>query len=234
MRNVWTIFTREIKSFYVSPLFYLIGIPYLVLTAALFNADLYYLRMPTMENSIRNIGFFSMLFLSILCMKLVSEEKNSGTFEIIMTSPITSLQYVVGKYLSVLVVYLSLLVMTLAYPIFLMIYGTPDIGVIFSGYLGLFLFGSAILGLGLIATCLSRSQLVAAILGVSFTLVAYIVNWFSGMFAGAREVFNELSIMNHFEVFTLGVVDMKSVLFLLIWVMVCVTTSTIIVESYKW
>lgn len=234
MRNVYAIFTREIKSFYVSPLYYILGFIYLALTGYFFTIEVYYSRLAVMENSIYNIGFFTILFLSILCMKLIAEERSTGTFELIMTSPITSLEYVIGKYLSVLLVYTSLLSMTLIYPILLMSFGKPDIGVILSGYLGLFLLGAAILGLGLIATSVSKSQLVAAILGVSMALFAYILNWLSEMFNNARGFLNAISITTYFSDFTRGLIDVQNILFFVIWIIVCIAIATMFVESYKW
>ncbi len=229
-----TIFSREIKSFYVSPLYYIIGFIYLALTGYFFTIDLYYIRTAMMENSIYNIGFFTILFLSILCINLIAEEKSNGTFEIIMTSPISSLEYVLGKYLAVLVVYASLLFMTLLYPLLLMIFGNPDMGVILSGYLGLFLLGSAVLGLGLIATSVTKSQLVAAVLGVSLALFAYIISWISDMFYTVKDILQAISITNYFTAFTKGMIDMQNIYFFLIWIMVCLAIATLFVESYKW
>ncbi|MBI4978294.1 MAG: ABC transporter permease subunit [Spirochaetes bacterium] len=234
MHNTMTIFRRELRAFYISPLYYILGFIYLALTGFFFTVDIHYVKMAVMENSLYNIGFFSILFLSILCIKLISEEKSSGTFEIIMTSPITSFEYVLGKYLAVLVVYASLLGITLIYPILLMIFGSPDIGVIFSGYLGLLFLGSAILGLGLIASSITRSQLVSAILGVSLALIAYIINWISELFEPARKVLEAISPTNQFANFTKGLIDVQNIVFFLIWIMVSLTISTLIVESYKW
>ncbi len=234
MHNILTIFSREIKSFYVSPLYYIIGFIYLALTGYFFTIDLYYIRTAMMENSMYNIGFFTILFLSILCINLIAEEKNNGTFEIIMTSPISSLEYVLGKYLAVLVVYASLLFMTLLYPLMLMIFGNPDMGVILSGYLGLFLLGSAVLGLGLIATSVTKSQLVAAVLGVSLALFAYIISWISDMFYSVKHILQAVSITNYFTAFTKGMIDMQNIYFFLIWIMVCLAIATLFVESYKW
>ena len=196
------IFTREIKSFYVSPLYYILGFIYLSLTGYFFSIEIYYSRLAIMENSIYNIGFFSILFLSVMCMKLIAEERSTGTFEIIMTQPITSLEYVVGT--------------------------------ILSGYLGLLLLGSAILGLGLIATSVSKSQLVAAILGVSMALFAYVINWLSEIFNNAKGFLNAVSITTYFSDFTRGMIDIQNVVFFLVWVVACIAISTLFVESYKW
>lgn len=234
MRNVMAIFTREIKSFYVSPLYYILGFIYLSLTGYFFSIEVYYSRLAIMENSIYNIGFFTILFLSVMCMKLIAEERSTGTFEIIMTQPITSLEYVVGKYLSVLVVYASLLMITLVYPLLLMIFGKPDIGTILSGYLGLLLLGAAILGLGLIATSISKSQLVAGILGVSMALFAYVINWLSEIFNNAKGFLNAVSITTYFSDFTRGMIDIQNVVFFLVWIIACIAISTLFVESYKW
>jgi len=228
------IFLREIKSFYVSPLYYILGFIYLSLTGYFFSIEVYYSRLAIMENSIYNIGFFTILFLSVMCMKLIAEERSTGTFEVIMTQPITSLEYVVGKYLSVLVVYTSLLIITLVYPLLLMIFGKPDIGTILSGYLGLLLLGAAILGLGLIATSVSKSQLVAGVLGVSMALFAYVINWLSEIFNNAKGFLNAVSITTYFSDFTRGMIDIQNVVFFLVWIIACIAISTLFVESYKW
>ena len=151
-----------------------------------------------------------------------------------MTQPITSLEYVIGKYLSVLVVYASLLAMTLVYPLLLMVFGKPDMGTILSGYLGLLLLGAAILGLGLIATSVSKSQLVAAILGVSMALFAYVINWLSEIFNNAKGLLNAVSITTYFSDFTRGMIDLQNVVFFLVWIVACIAISTLFVESYKW
>ena len=144
MRNIWTIGTREFKSYLASPMAYIITTFFLVGTGAFFVLFSSAWRDETSLRGVLGSQFYVaviLLFMALLSMRLISEEKKLGTIELLMTAPIRDSELVIGKFLGSVFVMLAMFAFTLYFPIMLKIYGDPDLGPIFSGYLGLVLLG---------------------------------------------------------------------------------------------
>jgi ABC-2 type transport system permease protein len=149
-------------------------------------------------------------------MRLIAEERKLGTWELLLTVPVRDTEIVLGKFLGSLAVLTGMLLLTLYYPILLMVFGDPDLGPIITSYLGLFLLGCAALAVGIFASSLTSNQIVAAVVGggILFTL------WFLGIAGnfvpGALgEVLSYISLSHHFPDFVRGIVDTKAIVYYL-------------------
>jgi ABC-2 type transport system permease protein len=218
LKNIAIISRKELKSYVSSPMAYVVTAVFLVLTGTFFAT--YLASTNYSDTSIR--GFLDaaqiliLLFAAVLTMRLIAEERKLGTWELLLTVPVRDTEIVLGKFLGSLAVLTGMLLLTLYYPILLMVFGDPDLGPIITSYLGLFLLGCAALAVGIFASSLTSNQIVAAVVGggILFTL------WFLGIAGnfvpGALgEVLSYISLSHHFPDFVRGIVDTKAIVYYL-------------------
>jgi len=159
-----------------------------------------------------NISILILFTLPILTMRLFSEEKKQGTFELLMTYPVSESAVITGKFLSALTIFTVMLAGTLLYPILLIIYTDPELMPIISGYLGLFLMGSTFISMGLFFSSLSENQLVSGILTLGTALVFLLIGWLAPILDPTLyKSVSHLSILFHFEPFSKGIIDSKDI-----------------------
>lgn len=184
-----------------------------------------------------NSTFFFLLLIPAVTMRLFSEERKSGTDELLLTAPLTVTQIVAGKFLAALTLVLAIIAMTLLPVGSLFVYGNPPIKAVASAYLGLVLLGAAFAAVGLLASALSENQIVAAVLAESALLFFYVIGW-GGAQAGEATVLGRLltylSITTHFEDFTMGVIDSVHVIYYVSFTFLALFLTARVVESRRW
>lgn len=258
MRKTLAIFNKEFKSFFYSPMAYVIIAIFTLITGYLFynvlswfvqqsfmmtmQAQQYQQAPPKFNINLQlirgyfgTLAFISLFILPTITMRLFSEEKKQGTLELLYTTPITELQVIIGKYLAGLALYIVLLIPTMFFMALLFVYGDPDFLPVLSGYIGLILLSSAFVALGLFISTLTENQIIAAIGGFALSLFLWIIGW-GATFAGAtiKPVLEYLSILVHFEDFAQGVIDSTNVSYYLIITIFGLYLSLKSIESVKW
>jgi ABC-2 type transport system permease protein len=168
-------------------------------------------------------------------MRTYSEEKRSGTIELLLTSPITDLQIIVGKFAGALGLYAAMLGVTLIHMGILFLYGTPEWKPVATGYLGLLLMGGSFLSLGLFISSLTKNQIVAGMITFSVFLLLWVINWVSS-FVGptAQTVLSFLSITEHFDDFAKGIIDTKHVVYYVSFIALGLFLTMKSVDSERW
>jgi len=235
VRNITTIALREFKSYLASPMAYVVTGIFLVLTGFLFSIS----SATYFETSIRGfLGTGSLLLLllaSVLTMRLLAEERKMGTLELLLTAPVRGSEVIVGKFLGSLGILTAMLALTFYYPIILMWFGDPDWGPVATGYLGLFLLGSASLAVGLFASSLTSNQIVAAVVagGILFAL------WFLGMAAdllpeALGEVIGYFSLSHYFPDLMRGVIDTRGIIYYLSITVLFLFLAIRSLENSRW
>ena len=176
-----------------------------------------------------------LLFSTLLTMRLISEERKLGTWELLLTAPVQDHEIVFGKFFSSLIVLAGMLIMTLYFPILLTIFGDPDTGPILTSYLGLLLLGSASLAIGIFASSLTSNQIVSAVVagGILFGL------WFLGSAASlipdpVGDLLSYFSLSYHFPNFIRGIVDTRDVVYYLSVTAVFLFLSVRSIETERW
>ena len=237
MRNIITITRKELYSYLTSPMAYIVTAVFLGLSGAFFSS--YLAATEYADTSIK--GFLNaaqiliLIFAAILTMRQVAEEKKIGTWEFLLTAPVRDTEIILSKFIGSLVVLTGMLILTVYYPLLLIILGDPDLGPIATSYLGLFLLGSASLAVGIFATSLTPNQIASAVIagGILFAL------WFlavAGRFApGALgEVISFLSLSSHFPDFVRGIVDTKAIVYYLSITALFLFLAMRSIESGRW
>ena len=258
MSNILAIFDREIRAYFVSP------IAYVVLTIFLLLAGLFFTNIFTavVEQSLQQgmrsqqygmppqpidvpaivtrsfFGTMSVILLfmiPMITMGLFSEEKKRGTIELLLTAPLSSLQVVLGKFLAGLTFFASMLLLSMLFMSTLFYFSSPDKGPIFSGYLGLLLYGAALVALGMFVSSLTENQIIAAVLGFGLILTLWIIDAFAGSTGTlGQQVLSYLSVIEHLENFIKGVVDTSDVIFYLSLAGLGLLLTYRSVESIRW
>ncbi|HBE01696.1 MAG: hypothetical protein A2096_05855 [Spirochaetes bacterium GWF1_41_5] len=234
-RSIYAIGKRELRSFFISPVAYIIITGFIFISSYFFTAYVSSTNQADLSGTVNNIAIVLFLILPFLTMKLLSEEKKSGTFELLQTSPVTPLDIVLGKYFSALLLYGLMLFFTAGFPIYLEIKADPYWPVIAVQYLGLFLTGSAIIGIGLAASAFTENQIVSGIIGFSISFGLLLISWLGTQTTGlVKAVIDELTIINHLDPFVNGVIAVKDIIYFLLWIVFSVFLSSKAVESQSW
>ena len=254
MSNMLAIAHKELKSYFASPIAYIVIGFSAILFGWFFVNLLYYFDRMSLQAGIGQGGpetvnvnemLISPLFLNVsvillftlpmVTMRTYSEEKRSGTIELLLTAPLTDIQIVVGKFLGGLVLYAAMLGATVLHLAFLFVFGNPEWRPVLTGYLGLLLMGGCFLSLGLFVSSLTKNQIVAGMITFALFLMFWVINWIS-TFTGptTQNVLNYLSITEHLNDFTKGVIDTKHLVYYLSFIAFSLFLTVRAVDSERW
>ena len=222
MNGIVATFLRELRAYFFSPLAYVVGFFFLVINGFIFAGMMNYLSDPRsgggapMVYFIPSTGFISMLILwVVLTMHLISEELRSGSIEVLMTAPVTEVQFIPGKYLASLAFYIILWLPTPVFPLVVNSFERMDWGAVAAGYFGLFALGAYLLAVGIFASASTRSQLLSAIMTAVLIILLFLISWFGGLFNNdtAKQVVGYLDLSSHLEEFAKGIVDTRRLVY---------------------
>jgi ABC-2 type transport system permease protein len=168
-------------------------------------------------------------------MRLLTEEQKLGTLELLMTSPIRDYEIVLGKFFAVLVILLATLSLTMFYTLMLFWFGDPDVGPVFSGYLGIILFGASTLAVGMLASSLTSNQVVAAVVSFGFLLLMVLTNQAADITTGlSAQILEGFSLSGHFDDFSRGVIDTNNIVYYFSVIATFLFLTIRNVESRRW
>lgn len=235
MRNALTIARKELSTYFVSPVAYVVTAAFLVLMGYFFSLILFYTREASMRGLFFNMAIILLLVSPALTMRLLAEEQRMGTIELLLTAPVRDWEVVLGKFLAGVAFFLTMLVLTGFYPLILLRFGNPDLGPILGGYLGIFLLGSAFMAVGVFASSLTQNQIVAAIVGFGLLLILWLSDAAGGLVGGpVGDFLNALSLANHFDDFTKGIVDSVHLIYYLSVIVAFLFLATRMLETRRW
>jgi len=220
MKSIWIITKKELNSFFDSLIAYILLVLFLGFSGFftwMFGSDVFLIGQATMRPFF-SIAYWSLfIFIPALTMRMIAEEKKTGTIELLLTKAVTDRQLVIGKFLASLLLICISLALTFPYVITLASIGNIDSGEVICGYLGLVLMSATYISIGLYASSITSNQIVAFLsalfIGLFFHIIFDVMA--SGMSGWLGETFNMLSLSNHFESIQRGVVDSKDLIYFL-------------------
>lgn len=253
MRNIWTVARRDFRAYFTSPIAYIVIAGFLFIMGYMFTSilDFFIKNMQyqqfgqgakglTLTRGIvqplyTNMNVIFLFLVPFITMKLFAEEKKQHTLELLMTSPISLTEIVLGKFLSALLLIKVMLGLTLIYPIVLMLTGTPEIGPIFTYYIGLLLICGCYLAIGILFSAVTENQIVAGTLTFAGALFLWILNW-ATQTAGPvwGEILGYLSLISHFNSFGQGMINTNDVFYFLSFIGVGLFLTHRVLDSYRW
>jgi ABC-2 type transport system permease protein len=246
MRNVWIVARRELGALFVQPIAYIFAIALILITGYLFAGQLANYALsgqfgggppPTVDPIMRTFTFLMLFAGPAITMRLLSEEQKSGTMELLMTLPLKDGEVVLGKYLAAFVFYVVVVILTFMYPVALLRFGNPDIGPILTAYLGVFLWGAALLAIGVFASALTENQIVAFMVAFGIILLLFLTGLLATFFTASPQlenVFNELSLDSHLNNFMAGLVTAADVLYYVLITAIALFAAARVLESRRW
>ncbi|MBM2809301.1 MAG: type transporter [Chloroflexi bacterium] len=235
IRNVLAVAEREVKSYFASPVAWVVTAFFIAIWGFLFAAILSGSREANIRPLLSNFSVTFLFLAPLLTMRLIAEEARSGTLEVLLTQPLREVELVLGKYLGSVAFLVFMLVMSLYFPTILLIFGNPDKGPLYGGYLGVLLQGMSFLAIGLLASSLTQNQIIS----VAVTFVALLLFWLSDAFSRllsgpVAQVAQYVSITKRFEDMPQGVIDTKDLVFFLTVIIGCLFITTQIVAARRW
>jgi ABC-2 type transport system permease protein len=258
MSTTLAIAWREFRSYFLSPIAYVVLALFLLLTGYFFYASLADFVNQSLAADQRagmlggaaapmnvnewvvrpffyNISVLTLFLVPMITMRLLCEEKRNGTIELLMTSPVTELEIAAGKFLAGYGLYLVMLAGTAIPLAILFLLGHPDPGPVLSGYLGLVLVGAGAIALGTLVSSLTENQIVAGFTGFALFLLLWIVNVAADLTTGVTaRVLSYLSIVRHFDDLSKGVVDLRDIVFYLSLVVFGLYATMRSLEALRW
>ena len=254
MRNILAIAHKELKSYFAGPIAYIaIGL-WALLYGYFFIAILQYFVRSSMQMGqfgmqqqsmnvnqqlirplLQNVTIMILFIMPMVTMRTYSEEKRSGTIELLLTSPLTDFQIVMGKFLGAMALYGIMLLVTLIQIGLLFIYGTPEWKPIVTAYLGVLLLGGCFISLGLFISSLTKNQIVAGMTTFAVFLIFWIITWI-GSFSGPTvdKLTQYLSIIDHLDDFTKGVIDTSHLIYYLSFITFGLFLTVKSVDTERW
>ncbi|MXZ92637.1 MAG: ABC transporter permease subunit [Chloroflexi bacterium] len=236
MRTIRAVALKEIQIYFSSPVAYIVALIFMALSGFFFVRDL---GNPFPEASLSNFFQGATLVLTLLApaltMRLLAEEQKMGTIELLLTSPVRDWEVILGKYLSSFVFLLFLLALTSYYVVLLLVFATPDPGPIYSGYLGLVLYGMAALSVGVLTSTLTSNQIIAAVVSFGILVALYATALISEVVTGTwASIFNQLGFTGHFNDFVSGIIDSAHIVYFLTVTALFLFLSIRALESRRW
>ena len=237
MSRATVIARRELSSYFYSPIAYVTMFLFLIVAGALFFQDFAPGQPAGMRSLFEWIVWLLVGVLPVLCMGLLAQEWATGTIETMMTAPVEEHEVVLGKFLGSFLFYLVLLAPTLLYVLMLRVFARPDIGPIFSGYLGIVLVGALFISIGLFCSSLTRSQVVAAVSAAAILFLVTIIPWWLGTRAtltGFWRTVADQAVFRRYTDFSKGVIDTGNLVFFVAATAVFLFLTTKVLESRRW
>ena len=253
MRNIWVICSKELRSYFVSPIAYLLLVMFAVIFGFFFWNSLGYIVNMTMqaqmegepfpmnlnEQVIRpllsNINVIALFFIPMISMRLFAEEKRSGTIELLVTSPVSDMEIILGKWLAAVLMYALMLLTTVFDFAFMFKYGNPDWKPVAIGYLGLLLQAGGLLAIGTFISTLTRNQIIAGAATFGVCLMLWVLEWVSQFETSTwAQVLAYMSVITHFDSFAKGVLDTKDVIFDVTVIFLGLFLTARSMESLRW
>ena len=220
MKSVWIIAKRELQSFFDSLIAYIMLVLFLGFSGFftwLYGADVFLVGQASL-NSFFDIAFWTLFFfIPAITMRMLAEEKKTGTIELLLTKAVTDRDVILGKFLACFLLVTIAVLFTLPYYITLANIGNVDHGAIWCGYLGLRLMSAAYISIGLFTSSITNNQIVAFLLalfiGIFFHIIFNVLASSTSGFIG--QLFHTLSLSVHFESLSRGVIDTKDIVYFL-------------------
>ncbi len=254
MRNIWAISKKEVKTYFTSPIAYVVTTVFLVLVGFFFYSLILWFNSYSMQVSrypeamqqlninqmvysplFHNISIILLLTIPLLTMRLFAEEKKRQTDELLYTSPISINQIILGKFFASLFVLFAMLLLTGVLSIFTFAYGNPEFAPILNGYLGLFMMGAAFIAIGIFFSSLTENQVVSAMLTFGTLLLFWILSWASGSASGIwKDVLNYVSFFQHFDDITRGILDTTDIVYYLSFIFLGLFLTHSVIQSRRW
>jgi ABC-2 type transport system permease protein len=235
LSNILAIFRREVRSYFDSPVAYVVIVVFLAIIGWFFTSSLFLMNVASLRVVFELVPLVYLFFIPAITMRLLAEEKKSGTLELLTTKPVRDVEIVLGKFFAAWALLAAALLPTLLYLAAILALGSIDVGPVITGYVGLLLMGAVYIGLGLFASSLTENQIVAFIVGFLMMLVLFLLSRLLMYVPDSLATTVEfLGVDYHFSNIARGVIDSRDVIYFCSLIVFSLYLSTVSLERRKW
>lgn len=228
------IFLKEFKSFFYSPIAYVLIGMFILISSIMFWPNLMY-GYGEFNGNIASMGYILVFITPILTMRIIAEERKNGTEVMLLTSPIRLSDVVVGKYLATLSVFLVMVLISFVYPIILVIFGTQITPQLVGGYLGLILLGASFVAVGVFASSVTENQVISAIISFVILLIIWLADGIASSVGGATaKVLYWFSLLSRYQGFSYGIIELSSIIYYLSFIGIFLFVTIMVIERRRW
>jgi len=226
---------REIRTYFNSPVAYIVVPVFVIITGYLFFTQLFLEKQAEMRGFFNIMPLLFMFMIPAITMRLLADEKSSGTLELLITMPVRDSEVVLGKFLAAMALLCTAIGLTLVFAITVKSLGPLDRGPTIGGYLGLVLIGGAYVAIGVMASALTRNSIVSFIIAFAISFALYLLGRLTQFLPQAlQKLVAYLSIDGHFENIGRGVIDTRDLIYYFSVMVVCLLIATLSLESRRW
>ena len=233
--NVKSIFFKELRSFFNSPVAYIVIVVFLVILGWFFTSNLFIANISSLRTVFEMTPFLLLFFAPAITMRLISEEKKSGTLELLITKPVRESEIITGKFLAAWTLYLFTLLPTLCYFIIVSFIGTLELGPVIGGYIGLMLVGAVFLAVSIFGSSLTENQVVAFIVSFLIVFGLFMIDkvliYLPSSFAS---IFEYISVDYHFSNIARGVIDSRDLIYYASAIIFLLLLGTAVLQKRRW
>jgi ABC-2 type transport system permease protein len=253
MSNILAIAQKELRSYFASPIAYVVLAAFALVFGFFYKTLLDWFVMQSMQTGgmmgggpvnvnqmmiaplLQNAAVVVLFLLPMITMRTYAEEKRSGTIELLLTSPVSDVQIILAKFLGAFALYVVMLVVTLLDILLLFHYGNPEWRPVATGYLGMLLLGGCFIAVGLLISSLTRNQIIAGVITFVVFLMLWVMNWMTDFTSSTvGSLLNYVSITSHLNDFARGIIDTKHVIYYLSFITFGLFLTYKAVDSERW
>ena len=238
MRNVVSILRRDLGAYFTSPIGYIFIMVFVTMSVGLYVTSFFVFPVADMRPYFENLPLLLCIFIPAVTMRIWAEERKENTWEMLLTFPMQAWELTIGKFLAALVFYLITLAATFTVPMMLFSLGTPDKGVILSGYFGTLLMGACFLALGILFSGFFKEKIVAFVITLLTCFLFFllgtdcIASYIDGRIAGLGSLLSDIfGVFTHYQPLVRGVIDVADVLFFVVWAGLFLTLNVIFIDG---
>jgi len=235
MKSTLAICRRDMGSYFNSPVAYIVITVFLLFVGVLFFVPFFSMGKASARELFGVIPFLYIFFVPAITMRLIAEEKHTGTIEVLSTMPVRDGEVIIGKFLAALGLLAVALLLTIPYPIAISTMGKLDWGPVLGGYIGLILMGSSYLSIGILASSVTKNQIVAFVIALFLSMAFMLLDRFLYFLPSAlSSILEYFSLSYHFRNISRGVVDSRDVLFFVSFTATGLLLSLYALQSRRW
>lgn len=252
--KIWTIMKKELRLYFTTPVAYGVMFCFLLVTGYFFFSIFSFYTMASMQSAMNpqmgrdlnvtdsvlrplfsNMSVILLLLMPLVTMRLFAEERRSGTIELLLTYPVRDGAVLLGKFFAALVLYATMLVLTLLYPGIVAYFARVEWGPLLTGYVGLLLMGATFIAVGVCISSFFENQIMAGTVTFMVLLMFWVIGWSADAAGGIwKAVLSELSIIEHFDTFAKGILDTKDVIYYINFTILALFIGLKSLEARRW
>lgn len=230
------IFKKEFKNYFLSPIGYIFVGVFTALASMFFSSSVLYYQQADISLVFSDINVIYLFLVSLLTMRLLAEEKNKKTDQLLLSAPVSIVDVVLGKYLAALAVFGVTIVISLAFPMIMFKYAQPALSEIIGSYIGFILLWASFIAIGLFISSLTESQMIAGVFTFAGLLLIYVLGWFQANVQNEfmRKIIGMFSLLDRYGEFQRGILNIGNILYYLSFIFVFLFLTVRVIDKRRY